>query len=162
VSRGIIAAVSPEGVIGVGGKIPWHYPADMKRFKRLTSGGTVIMGRHTWESLPKRPLGGRRNLVVTRRRLDGVECFESVPSALAACEGDVWFIGGARIYEEALEHADFIDLTRVPDRIEAKDAVYFPEIDENRWEAGPVETDPEDPRLKRQIYRRRKRERSLD
>lgn len=160
-SCGIVAALSPEGVIGVDGRIPWHYSADMKRFQRLTSGATVIMGRVTWESLPKRPLAGRRNIVVTRRKLDGVECFENVASALAACQGDVWFIGGARIYEEAMRHADLIDLTYVPDRIDAKGAVRFPEIDETVWEAGPLEADPEDSRLKRRIYRR-KRSRSQE
>ena len=154
-SRGIIAAVSPEGVIGVDGKIPWHYPADMKRFKRLTSGTTVIMGRITWESLPRRPLPGRRNVVVTRRKIEGVECFESVPEALATCEGDVWFIGGARIYEEAMRHADVIDVTYVPDRVDATGAVFFPRIDEDVWEAGPLEADPDEPRLKRRTYRRK-------
>lgn len=157
-SVGIIAALSPEGVIGVDGKLPWHYSADHKRFKRLTLGTTVIMGRLTWESLPRKPLAGRRNVVITRRKLEGVECFPTISEALAACEGDVWFIGGARIYEEAMGYADFLDLTFVPDRIEAPGAVYFPEVDETLWEPGPFEVDSEDPRLKRRIYRRRKKQ----
>lgn len=156
---GIIAAVSPEGVIGVDGSIPWHYSADMKRFKRLTVGSTVIMGRLTWESLPKRPLPDRRNLVITSKKLEGVECFRDIPSALATCEGDVWFIGGYRIYKEAMRFADVIDLAYVPDRIEAEGAVRFPEIDEAIWEAGPLETHPDDDRLKHRVYRRRRSER---
>lgn len=156
-SRGIIAAVSPEGVIGLHGRTPWHYASDMKRFKRLTRGATIVMGRLTWESLPVRPLPDRRNIVVTSRRLEGAECFPSLPEALDTCEGDVWFIGGARIYQEAMRYADFIDLTYVPDRIEAEDAVYFPEIDEDIWEPGALVPDEEDPRLKRRVYRRRRK-----
>jgi dihydrofolate reductase len=154
-TRGIIAAVSPEGVIGAGGKLPWHYPADLKRFKRLTLGSTVIMGRLTWESLPRKPLAERRNLVITSRKIEGVECFPDVASALATCSGDVWFIGGARLFREAMRHADLVDLTYVPDRVEAGDAVTFPELDPSLWQQGPITTDPDDPRLKRCVYRRR-------
>lgn len=156
-SLGIIAAVSPEGVIGLEGRIPWRYPADQKRFKHLTLGTTVIMGRLTWESLPKKPLVDRRNVVITSRNLEGVECFPDIASALATCEGDVWFIGGARVYEEAMQYADFIDLTYVPDHVDAPGSVRFPEIDEAVWEAGPHEVDADDPRLERCVYRRRKR-----
>lgn len=156
-TRGIIAAVSPEGVIGVEGRMPWHYPGDMKRFKRLTLGSTVVMGRLTWESLPKKPLSGRRNVVITRKKLEGVECFPTIEAALAACEGDVWFIGGTRVFEEAMKYADVIDLVYVPDEIGTAGAVYFPEISESDWEAGPLETHPDDPRLKHRVYRRRKR-----
>ena len=154
-SLGIIAAVSPEGVIGVDGGLPWHYSADMKRFKRLTVGKTVIMGRLTWESLPRKPLPDRRNLVITSRDIEGAECFRDIPSALATCEGDVWFIGGARIYEEAMRYADIIDFAHVPDRIDVAGAVRFPEIDETIWEAGPLEMHPDDDRLKHRVYRRR-------
>ena len=160
---GIIVAISPEGIIGVDGGIPWHYSTDMKRFKRITTGTTVIMGRRTWESLPKKPLKDRRNIVITRRDLDdiqGVDGYRDVASALASTTGDVWFIGGARIYEDAMRFADFIDLTYVPDRVEAPGAVYFPEIDEAIWEAGPLEPDPENHQLKRRVYRRRKRDSS--
>jgi 2-iminobutanoate/2-iminopropanoate deaminase len=160
VIRGIIAAVSPEGAIGVDGQMPWHYSEDLKRFKRLTMGATVIMGRLTWESLSKRPLPGRRNIVITRRRLEGVECFPSLEAALATCEGDVWFIGGTRIFEEAMKHADLIDLAYVPDSVTAEGAVFFPEIPESDWEAGPLETHPDDPRLKHRVYTRRRRGKS--
>jgi 2-iminobutanoate/2-iminopropanoate deaminase len=158
-SVGLIVAVSPKGVIGVDGTLPWHYSADHRRFKRLTLGTTVIMGRLTWESLPKRPLVGRRNVVITSRNLEGVECFPTIREALASSEGDVWFIGGARIYEEAMRHADFLDVTLVPDAIDEPGAIYFPEIDETVWEPGPLEVDSEDPRLKRRIYRRRRKNR---
>jgi 2-iminobutanoate/2-iminopropanoate deaminase len=157
VIRGIIAAVSPEGVIGVGGGMPWHYSEDLKRFKRLTLGSTVIMGRLTWESLAKKPLAGRRNIVITGRKLEGVECFSSLEAALATCEGDVWFIGGTRIFEEAMKHADLIDLAYVPDSVSADGAVYFPPIPESDWQAGPLETHPDDPRLKHRVFKRRKR-----
>jgi 2-iminobutanoate/2-iminopropanoate deaminase len=157
VSRGIIAAVSPEGVIGVDGRMPWHYPEDLKRFKRLTLGSTVIMGRLTWESLAQKPLVGRRNVVVTGRKLEAVECFPTLESALATCEGDVWFIGGTRVFEAAMKFADIIDLAYVPDAVGPQGAVYFPEIPESDWEASPLEAHPDDPRLKHRVYRRRKR-----
>jgi dihydrofolate reductase len=156
VTRCIIAAVSPEGVIGAFGQMPWHYSEDLKRFKRLTMGSTLIMGRLTWESLKKKPLPGRRNIVITRGQIEGVECFPSVEAALEVCEGDVWFIGGRRIFEEAMRYADLIDLAYVPDSVAPGGAVYFPEIPESEWEAGPLETHPDDPRLKHRVYRRRK------
>jgi len=157
VIRGIIAAVSPQGVIGVSGRMPWHYSDDLKRFKRVTLGSTVIMGRLTWESLATKPLVGRRNVVITASKLEGVECFPSLEAALATCEGDVWFIGGTRVFEEAMRFADTIDLAYVPDAIGPEGAVYFPEIPETDWEAGPLETHPDDPRLMHRVYRRRKR-----
>lgn len=153
---GVIVAVSPEGVIGVDGSIPWHYSADMKRFKRLTVGATVIMGRRTWESLPVKPLKDRRNIVITSRDIAGVDCFRSIDAALTTTEGDVWFIGGARIYEEAMNHADLLDVTYVPDRIDAQRAVRFPEIHEAVWEPGSRERDADDERLERQTFRRKK------
>ncbi len=152
--RAIIAAVSREGVIGLDNKIPWHYPADMKRFKRLTLGTTVLMGRHTFDSIGK-PLPGRRNLVITSRDLPGVECFRSLTEALVATEGDAWFIGGARIFAEAMVFANLIDLTYVPDHITDPAAVRFPPIDETVWQAGPLLVHEDDPRLGRREFRRR-------
>jgi dihydrofolate reductase len=153
--RGLIAAVSPEGVIGVNGGIPWRHPGDVRRFKRLTVGSTVIMGRLTWESMKGRPLPNRRNLVVTSRDLPGVEYFPDVASALAVAVDPVWFIGGARIYEEAMRHADFIDLTYVPEHIEDPSAVRFPPIDERIWQAGPLLEHEDEPGLTRRVYTRR-------
>lgn len=155
---GMIVAVSPERVIGVGGKIPWHYPGDFKRFKRVTMGGTLIMGRRTWESIG-RALPGRRNVVVTSNpdRIDSpeVECFPTLPEALESCEGDVWLIGGAAIYREGLEIADFIDMTFVPDRIEARGAVVFPEIDDSIWQRGELEPIEGEPALQHAVFTRR-------
>ena len=85
--RGILVATSPEGVIGKDNTIPWYYSEDLKRFKRLTIGKTVIMGRNTWESLPIKPLPERRNIVITRSSLDEVECFRSIDEAVDTCEG---------------------------------------------------------------------------
>ena len=152
--KGILVAVSPEGIIGKDNSIPWHYSTDLKRFKRLTLGKTVIMGRRTWESLPVKPLPDRRNIVITRSALEGVECFQSIDNALATCEGDVWFIGGAGIYQEALGKADIIDMTLVPDNVSGEGCVEFPKIG-NEWDAGPVEELETDENLKHQTYTRR-------
>jgi dihydrofolate reductase len=155
--RAIMAAVSPEGVIGVGGKIPWHYRGDMRRVKRLTLGTTLIMGRVTWESLGGRPLPGRRNLVVSRTlsSLPGAECFPDIDSALAQSEGAIWFFGGARIYEEAMPRCDLIDIVYVPDHVDDPTAVRFPDIDPDLWEAGPLVPHEDEPALARRVYTRR-------
>ena len=152
--KGILVAVSPEGIIGKDNSIPWHYSADLKRFKRLTVGKTVIMGRKTWESLPIKPLPDRRNIVITRSSLDDVDCFRSISKALNTCEGDVWFIGGAGIYKEALDLADIIDMTLVPDNVSGVGCISFPELG-NEWETGDTETLKDDERLKHKIYTRR-------
>ena len=152
--KGILVAVSPEGIIGKDNTIPWHYSADLKRFKRLTLGKTVIMGRRTWESLPVKPLPDRRNIVITQSSLDDVEYFSSIDDALATCEGDVWFIGGAGIYQEALGKADIIDMTLVPDNVSGEGCVRFPTIG-NEWDAGPIEALETDGNLRHQTYTRR-------
>ena len=150
----ILAAVSPDWVIGRDGGIPWHYSGDLQRFKRLTLGHTIIMGRRTWESLPGRPLPGRRNLVLTSRSLDGVECFKSLAEAVPTIEGELFFIGGAQLYHEALDVADFIDLTLVPDDVPVEGSVLFPPIPPE-WEPGPVEQHPDEPTLRLQRWTRR-------
>ena len=152
--KGILVAVSPEGIIGKDNLIPWHYSEDLKRFKSLTLGKTVIMGRRTWESLPVKPLPDRRNIVITRSLIEGVECFPSIDDALGTCNGDVWFIGGAGIYQEALGKVDIIDMTIVPDNISGEGCIEFPKIG-NEWDAGPVESLEKDGNLKHQIYTRR-------
>ena len=152
--KGILVAVSPEGIIGKNNSIPWHYSADLKRFKRLTIGNTVIMGRKTWESLPIKPLPNRRNIVITRSSIEEIDCFQSIDDALQTCEGDVWFIGGARIYEEAMKKADLIDMTLVPDNITGEDCIYFPEIG-NEWKEGENNRLEEDPKLGHKTYTRR-------
>jgi dihydrofolate reductase len=155
--RGIIVAVSPEGVIGLGGKIPWHYRGDLRRFKRVTTGSTVIMGRKTWESIGK-PLPDRRNVVVARAPVaaPGVETFASLREALARVDGPVWFIGGARVYEEAMSVADVIDVTYVPDHVTDPAAVRFPPIDPAAWEAGPLAVHEDEPALNRRLFTRRR------
>ena len=114
----LIWAEAADRVIGMDGALPWHLPEDMQRFKRLTMGATVVMGRVTWESLPERfrPLPGRRNIVVTRQAsydAAGAETASSLEEALALADGDVWVIGGASIYEQALPLADRVVRTRV-------------------------------------------------
>jgi dihydrofolate reductase len=156
--RAMIYAVSPERVIGLDGKIPWRYAGDLKRFKRLTTGSTVVMGRVTFESIGK-PLILRRNLVVTSRALEvpGIECVRSVDEALSrAGDADVWFIGGAQIYADATRLVDVIDVTYVPDRIDARDAVRAPLIDERVFEPGPLLQHEDEPVLSRRVFSRRK------
>jgi dihydrofolate reductase len=155
--RGMIVAVSPEGVIGAGGAIPWRYPGDLRRFKRVTIGSTVIMGRLTFESMRK-ALPGRRNIVVSGRPIDapGIESVASIEEALAlAGPGDVWFIGGARVYSDAMAYVEVIDVTYVPDRIDAADAVHAPAIDESVFEPLPIVPHEDEPTLMRRTYRRR-------
>jgi dihydrofolate reductase len=155
--RAAIWAESPERVIGLGGKIPWRYPGDMRRFKRLTTGCTVVMGRLTFESMGK-ALPNRRNLVVTSRPLavEGVESVASLDEALARAGGDaVWFIGGRRIYEEAMRVVDLVDVTYVPDHVRVEGAVLAPSIDEAVFAPGPLLPHEDEPLLKRREYRRR-------
>jgi len=112
----LIYARAANGCIGKDGALPWHLPADLKRFKALTMGKPMIMGRKTFESLPGL-LPGRRHIVLTRReRWDpsGAEIARSVEEALAlAGEGDVAVIGGAAIYDVFMAHADRIELTEI-------------------------------------------------
>jgi dihydrofolate reductase len=112
---GLVWAQSANGVIGRDGTLPWHLPEDLKLFRSLTTGTTVLMGRRTWESLPPRfrPLPGRRNLVLSRTPQEGVETFPDLPQALAAVAGDVWVIGGAAVYRAALPLADRIVVTEI-------------------------------------------------
>lgn len=155
--RGMIFAESPEGVIGQGGKIPWRHPGDQRRFKKVTMGSTLIMGRATFDETG-RPLPGRRNIVVTSRPLDvpGVEVASSMDEALRmAGAADVWFIGGARIYEEAMPHVDVIDVTYVPDHVQGPGTVHAPAIDETVFEPGPLIPHEEEAGLTRRVYRRR-------
>jgi len=109
----LVLASANNGVIGRNGTIPWHIPDDLRRFKALTLGRTVVMGRKTWDSLPRKPLPGRRNVVVTRRagwRAEGAEAM-ALEAALAV--PDAMVIGGAEIYRAALPLAHRIELTEV-------------------------------------------------
>jgi dihydrofolate reductase len=118
---GSIWCQTRAGVIGRDRKIPWRYPGDSQRFKRVTMGAAVVMGRITWESIGSRPLPGRRNVVVsvTMPRAPGIDQFVSVDQFMLENDDphDVWFIGGRRIYEAAMRFVDLIDVTYVPDDI---------------------------------------------
>lgn len=135
----LVAAVARGGVIGRDGDIPWHLPEDVARFKELTTGHAVVMGRKTWESIPERfrPLPGRRNVVVTRNpswAAEGAERTESVEEALRmlASEREVFVIGGAEIYAAALPHADALELTEIDAAVEGD--TFFPP-----WNRGAFE-----------------------
>lgn len=121
----IVAAVAENGVIGRDNGLPWRLPSDLKHFKRLTYGGTLIMGRRTFQSIGK-PLPGRRTIVVTRSPLRDTECAQSLAAAIAKAEGDVFLAGGRAIYEEGLRNADRLELTRVHARPEGD--VTFPPV----------------------------------
>lgn len=111
----LLVAAARGGVIGKDGAIPWHIGADLQRFKALTMGHPIVMGRKTWDSLPRKPLPGRTNIVITRRqdwRADGAQVAASPQAALAG-QGDVFVIGGAEIYRALLPLADRIELTEV-------------------------------------------------
>jgi dihydrofolate reductase len=120
----MVWARSRDGVIGAGGELPWHLPEDLRLFRALTLGATVVMGRRTWESLPPRfrPLPGRRNVVLSST-LDpaaaGVDVARSVDEALAigaVAGGDLWVIGGGQVYAAFLPHAAEVVVTEVDTR----------------------------------------------
>lgn len=135
----IIAAVAENGVIGRGGKLPWHLADDLRRFKRLTMGHAIVMGRRTWESIG-RPLPGRRMIVVSRQadyrsNVDGVDVAPSLDEALqradVAGDEEAFVIGGAALYREALTRAEHLYLTSV--LADVAGDTHFPEIDWNDW-----------------------------
>ena len=126
-----MAAVARDGVIGLAGGLPWRIPEDAQRFRALTMGHPVVMGRRTWDSLPDRfrPLPGRRNVVVTRNRAwraSGAEQVVSLKSALALLDGEaqVFVIGGGELYAESLPLADELLLTEIETELEGD--TFFP------------------------------------
>jgi dihydrofolate reductase len=125
---GLVWAQSANGVIGRAGTLPWHLPEDLKHFRSVTAGATVLMGRHTWESLPPRfrPLPDRRNLVLSRTPQQGVETFPDLPEALAAVSGDGWVIGGAAVYRATLPFADRIVVTELQETFDGD--TFAPEV----------------------------------
>lgn len=146
----IIVAVANNNAIGRNGDLIVRLRDDMRHFRELTMGHPIIMGRKTWESLPKRPLSGRRNIVITHNpeyEAPGAEIYHSLEDALGALSPTehAFIIGGASIYEEALKHADTIELTRI--EVDAPDAdTFFPNIDTSEWEyaeSSPLMTDPD-------------------
>lgn len=139
----IIAAIAENNAIGLNGKLLYWLPADLKRFKSLTTGHTIIMGRKTFESLPKGALPNRRNIVLTRSKKDfpGAEVFTSLAQALDSCSvnEDIYIIGGASVYAEALSIADRLCLTEVHDTPKEADA-FFPVFDRSKWDIAFRET----------------------
>lgn len=138
----LIAAMAANRVIGRNNALPWHLPADLKRFKALTMGHPVLMGRNTYESIGK-PLPGRRNLVITRNRgygAPGCEVVHSLDEALAACGDaqDVYVIGGAELYRAALPRAHCLELTEIHAAFDGD--VVFPPFAPEQWREGARET----------------------
>lgn len=132
----IIAAVSEDFGIGKNNDLLWHIPEDLKRFKKLTIGKTVIMGRRTWDSLPRRPLPGRNNVVLTDIQdevIDNAVTAYSIEDALNKCGGseEVFIIGGGSIYHQFMPLADRLYITHVHCKLPAD--VFFPEIDLKKW-----------------------------
>jgi dihydrofolate reductase len=125
VKLALIVAIAHNRAIGMEGRLPWHISEDLKRFKKLTTGHAVIMGRRTYESIG-RPLPNRRNVVVTSRSLPAVETYPTLSQALDALSGEerVFVIGGGRLYTEALPKADELYLTLVGREVEAD--TFFP------------------------------------
>lgn len=131
----IIVACDEEGAIGKDGDIPWHYSEDMKYFREKTTGNTVLMGRKTYESLPDdfRPLPDRKNIVLTRSEFnpeeESVDVANSLDEAYEIAEeykGDLFIAGGASVYEQTLEDADDVLITRIPGKHDGD--TFFPEL----------------------------------
>ena len=143
-----VVAVSRNGVIGRAGGLPWHISSDLKRFKAITMGKPLIMGRKTWESLPKKPLPGRPNIVITRQknyRAEGAIVVADTPSALAAAGPveEVCVIGGGEIFEMFLAQTDRIYLTEVD--LEVDGDTFFPPLDLTQWTETGREIHPRGP-----------------
>lgn len=132
----LIVARDRNGAIGKDGDIPWHLPGDLAMFQRETTGGALIMGRATWESLPVKPLKGRLNIVVSRDKSLAEHVVGSVAEAVALARDKGYFriygIGGAGIYKEMLPLADRLLLTEVDCAVEGADT-WFPEVEEGDW-----------------------------
>jgi dihydrofolate reductase len=145
----IIVAVASDGAIGRANDLLWHLPADLKRFKELTTGHTILMGRKTFESLPRGPLPNRRNIIISRSlpAQPGAEVYPTIQQALVACASDeeVFIIGGGEIYRQLLPDTEQIYLTRV--QASFPDAeVFFPELDPTEWIEEAREVYPRDER----------------
>ncbi len=129
----IIVAIAQNGAIGKNNDLLWHLGSDLKRFKKLTTGHPVVMGRRTWDSLPKKPLPGRQNIVMTNNpdfKAEGAEVVHSINDLfklLKDCSDEVFVMGGAAIYQALLPFTHRLYITRVYRDYEAD--VYFPTID---------------------------------
>ena len=125
----LIWAQDHNGGIGKDGNLPWHISEDLKNFKRLTSGSTILMGRNTWESLPVRPLPERRNIVLSSKEVPDVEYYTSVEECIETLDGDgtekLFVIGGTTVYRNFIHRADELHITHVDELTEDIDT-YFP------------------------------------
>ena len=143
-----IVAAAENNAIGKDNQLLWHLPNDLRFFKRTTSGHTIIMGRKTYESVGK-PLPNRRNMIITRQSgyaVEGAEVFHSLGAALQHCAGEpeVFVVGGAEIYQQALPVVDCIYLTRVHAEIVGDS--FFPTLDEKEWRLVSEDSHPADER----------------
>jgi len=132
----LIAAMAQNRVIGRGSKIPWHIPEEQQRFKAITMGHTLIMGRKTFEAIG-RPLPGRKTVVITRQKgyeAPGCLVAESLPAALSLCAADekIFIAGGGQIYQEALPLADEIHLSILMREVDGD--IFFPEFDRSLFD----------------------------
>jgi dihydrofolate reductase len=134
----IIAAIAKNNCIGKNGTLPWHLPEDLKRFRTLTTGNVVIMGRKTWDSIPEkfRPLPNRVNVVITHQEHfavpEGVIVYSSLEAALQAyADQNVMIIGGSQIYAAAMSHAKTLHITHVDQEVDGD--AFFPTIDKAIW-----------------------------
>lgn len=134
----LIAAVARDGCIGKAGDLPWRLPPDLKRFRELTVGKPVIMGRRTWDSLPRKPLPGRQNVVISRgcKHFEGATAAASLEEALSVARAtgapEACVIGGGEIYALAMPHAHRLELTQVDTTVDGGDA-FFPDVDTSAW-----------------------------
>lgn len=132
----LVVAYARNRVIGRDGGLPWHLPSDMRHFRELTTGGTVVMGRKTYASIPEkfRPLPERRNMVLSRDegyRAPGAEVFPSLVAAMDACGCDCFVIGGGATYAETLPLAERVYATEVAEEVEGD--TFFPVLDDDVW-----------------------------
>ena len=133
----IICALSQNGAIGFENKLLYYLKRDLQRFKYLTTGNTIIMGRRTFESLPKGALPNRKNIVLTKNKnwsAPKVLVYNSLQDAIKSCDEkeNIFIIGGASVYKEALKYADALCLSFIEDTPENADA-FFPNINYNEW-----------------------------
>lgn len=143
-SLSLIAAIAENNCIGKNNTLPWHIPEDLKHFKEVTRGKTVLMGRKTWESLPERfrPLPDRLNIVITRQSPytvpAGVEVYASPEEAVAARPlEEIMVIGGAEMYRQTIDQADTLYITHVKQSVEGD--AFFPVIDPAVWKEAECE-----------------------
>lgn len=144
----LVVAVSRNGVIGKAGGLPWHISSDLKLFKTITLGKPVIMGRKTWDSLPRKPLPGRTNIVITRQQgfvAEGAQIVrdDAAAIAVAGLVEEMAVIGGGEVYQMFLPLANRIYLTEVD--LDVEGDTYFSKLDPNLWIETKVEPYPKGP-----------------